>query len=667
MHRTYEIDILLLLEGLSVPVSAAQISFGINQPAVASFDLVPLKELLDIKPRTFAQFFVKDYMNDNEFKLAFEGEVYATGFAVHAAGQRAFQIQCMDMTNYWDHVPLRFLDVSSNTITNPEISTGIQQDSIKTTTILTDVSNYLAEELSKMMTENKNDVAKALEAFIEKFANINAFYKSCSDRYKMPSRVSAASSENISATLKFKTTTDLMKGLVQARGGDRSFREVLMYFLSMAFHEVVTVPFPTYADSTIKQYLFKPHAMSLAPPKCNIVFPNLYTSMNINRNFFAEPTRLLMKVPPTSLIKETPAAFDRLYPAPAFYEKILQSRATNENRFVGAENPDTTKGINNGQYGTKADGNHPYSKVATQDFMNFSKEEMMKGIFSAPTLDIPDVIQFMISEAKENNPSENMDTMLADTAYYMYYRGRYAQRTSHISGRLNIGVVPGFPVMFIDDQDSAMNVVAVLENVTHTFSGAGNCGTHYQISHARQVEEKADFTPNTFAEPPVPPWFDRARFGETQSASSVFSTKGAGAELRKELGTVQGFVTNFGSKMNWYYQSLLGCDVSTDENNKSIMEAARRYAKEFANAEDKEAYTRDIIKRKFATITDAMKFMGATGSVSAQTGRATTAAYSGGLLTTSSVAEYADVLKKRRDVIVKYKDRLGTNKSFNGS
>lgn len=666
MHRTYELSTLLLIEGISVPLSAAQVSFSVNQPAVATFDLVPLKDILDIRPRSFVQFFAKDYMGDNNFKLMFEGEVYGYGFAVQASGHRAFRIECMDITNYWDHAPLRFLNLSADHMANKEFLVGKNSESTKTIPSIQDPTNYLSEQLSKLLEDNDNDVTKALVAFMDKFANINDFYKNNSVRYNTPKRVYAAGSGKIAEIVKFKPTADLLKGIINNRGGDLSFREVVNYFLNLCFHEVVTVPFPTYSGGRMKQFIFKPDSLTLAPPRCNVVFPNQFMDMNINRNFFAEATRVLMKAPPASLIGATNVAFDKYFAAPGFYERFYKTQFPFDTTYSGYSDSQTSVGVTDKLYGelTPKPG-HEYANNGNTDMMNYSKEEYMKGIFAAPTQVVPDVLQYMIEQSKESKTQDDVDTMLASTAYFLYYKGRYAQRTSIITGRLNFSPVPGFPILFIDDQDSSMNVVAALNTVTHSFSTSGGSVTTYHITHARQTEEKADFGASTFAEPPIPPWFDKAVFGSTEPANSVIQSKGAGAKIRSDVGTPQGYVTNFGTKPNSYYQDLLGCDAATDSKNPSIMEAARRYATEFSSAEDKEAYIRDVIVRKYTSINDAMKFMGASGSISVGP-TSVKANYSGGRLTDGS-GMFDSILKERRSIIKKYTDRLNTNKSFSGS
>jgi hypothetical protein len=671
MHRTYELSPLLLIEGISVPISAAQVTFTVNQPAIGVFDVVPIKEILDIRPRSFVQFFVRDYAGDNNYKLMYEGEVYGFGFSVQASGSRAFRIETMDLSNYWDHARTRFLNLGAQQIMSPVYRTGVTDNSTQSFTSVTEETNYIAQELEGLLEKYGNDVTKALRDFMYKFGNINEFYGNAYNRYRTADRIYAASAENLAQLITFKVTKDLIDGLVEAQGNDTTFREIVNYFLNMSMHEIVTVPFPRITGGAMRQFIFKPQPYVMAPPVCNVIFPNQYFDMSVNRNFFTEPTRVIMQAPPTSLLGTPDPTLTKVFPAPGFYEKFYHAQNPWDTKFSSFTDSTTGEGVNKYKHSDSVPaGGHAYATVA-HDFMNFSKEEYMKGIFSAPTLQIPGSLQFYIENGKQDNDGKpldqnKIDQMLANTSYYMYYVGRYAQRRSTIQGRLNFNAVPGFPIMFIDDQDSAMNVVAVLESVTHVFSTGGGSSTIYNISHARQVEEKSDYSTDSFAEPPVPPWFNQDVFGRAAPADSVISKSGAGARIRSDMGgKVSGHVNNYGSSMDGYYQELFGCDAATDKNHKTIMEAARRYAREFSAEYDKEAYVRRITSRKYADITATMNFMGAKGSFTATTTNVT-AKYSGGRLT-SAEGLYGTILKERRGVIERYVEKLKNNKSFSGS
>lgn len=48
----------------------------------------------------------------------------------------------------------------------------------------------------------------------------------------------------------------------------------------------------------INSFIIKPPTFYTAPPACNVLFPDLYTSFSASRMFLEEPTRLLLRTPP---------------------------------------------------------------------------------------------------------------------------------------------------------------------------------------------------------------------------------------------------------------------------------------------------------------------------------------------------------------------------------
>jgi len=110
------LHIRLFLEGEEVPVISANITIATSSPATASIQVIPLDELLDLKPRTMVHLFFLDTKVDKgvddtgrsffmgvegSYKLLFSGEV--VGIAVQKTPQtRGTILQCVDFTTYWD-------------------------------------------------------------------------------------------------------------------------------------------------------------------------------------------------------------------------------------------------------------------------------------------------------------------------------------------------------------------------------------------------------------------------------------------------------------------------------------------------------------------------------------------------------------------------------------
>ena len=53
--------------------------------------------------------------------------------------------------------------------------------------------------------------------------------------------------------------------------------------------------FETATDKIIGSIIFKPHVYTLAPPSCNVLFPNMFDQLSYQENFMNETTRVQMK------------------------------------------------------------------------------------------------------------------------------------------------------------------------------------------------------------------------------------------------------------------------------------------------------------------------------------------------------------------------------------
>jgi len=110
----------LFLEGVEVPTTSAVVRFGVNQPATAQIQIVPIPEAFELKPRTMVHLF---YEKDNDKpRILFSGEIMAIGSGKSVAS-RSFAIHCTDFTSYWDAAKIYFYDVLDFNIYGRIVST----------------------------------------------------------------------------------------------------------------------------------------------------------------------------------------------------------------------------------------------------------------------------------------------------------------------------------------------------------------------------------------------------------------------------------------------------------------------------------------------------------------------------------------------------------------
>lgn len=134
----------LFLEGQEVPVISAQVQATLFAPASAAIQVVPLDEVLSLKPRTMVHLFFLEEplvssvkgelvrqnlvgarvtnekgvaqdtaLSDQVYKLLFCGELVGFSF-VKTPMSRAVILQCLDHSNYWDFLQAMMLDYGPN-------------------------------------------------------------------------------------------------------------------------------------------------------------------------------------------------------------------------------------------------------------------------------------------------------------------------------------------------------------------------------------------------------------------------------------------------------------------------------------------------------------------------------------------------------------------------
>jgi hypothetical protein len=123
----------LFLEGVEVPVIAAQVVIQPSQPAVASIQIVPTDSALLLLPRTYVSLYYLDSeltaedrrisdtidqtkidrfdVEDERYRLMFCGEVTGLNYQ-KTPSSRSVVLQCMDLSTYWDTCYQWFADYS---------------------------------------------------------------------------------------------------------------------------------------------------------------------------------------------------------------------------------------------------------------------------------------------------------------------------------------------------------------------------------------------------------------------------------------------------------------------------------------------------------------------------------------------------------------------------
>jgi hypothetical protein len=679
----------LFLEGLEVPLIGATITHTVNQASIAYVDVVPHEHAYNIKPRTHVVIAVRDYMNpelEYPYVTAWEGEVFGISFG-RTTSSRSLSLQCIDYSGYWDNAMLHFL----NTMNSGGLGSGdlaemgldlevAKQLNIKTKPVGTSVASFFDNTFDDTIRKG-GDFLDAFVAMYKDVTSTNDFFKAGEDRFKITKRFRIKSSGALTELIKDNAAKSWMSGLVNKMGGFTTMRSVVQDLLSLIFHDFVSVPFAssnTYAQRKDKKaeasvagatvdtafetiaakeagtdgvttgsFVFKPQLYMCPPPVCNIFFPEEYSSFQYSRNFFREPTRLVYK----PVLPQVAAGGERPILPYCFQPDSFKNFMVGNGSGWGPFQNSTDFGVGAGVT-FKSYGEQEGATVMRQ--INFmTNEERLKGMWISMESAVPASNQ--LDAALENAGKKDF---LEKVAKYLLYKKRYQGRTLQITSHLKLSVVPGFPVLVLDDGDTNQNVVAYCDSVTHRIFAQEGGFTSASLSYARVVGEQG-VSGEMLEEPVLPPWFDKAVFGaadpKTGEVAALPKTSGLSPYYKELLGT-KGFVP-----ITEYYKK--------DGAPVTLRVAVSRILQEYKSAKKRGAattqtYIAKVTSRSYTRVRDTFRFLGAAGR-DPDTRTTSFMEFSGGPYSTADKV-WGSTAKVRRKAVAAYRDAMKNNRGSRG-
>lgn len=692
----------LLLEGKEVPFIGATITCTVGQASIAYIDVVPHQTINNVKPRTLAQIFVRDYnapapmeaMN-YPYILAWEGEVFGFSFG-KTPNSRQFSLSCIDKTSYWDNVVTYFFNPQQALGQSTEGLAGAGRDvtdsqksgtPVKTSSFSTSslYRQIFESALSDSSSKNKREDGTRkdfLDAFIDVYnslSSINTFYKAAESRLRITERIRLHSSGKLTSLIKNDEARKWFEGIAGGFSGYTTLRSVIQDLMSIIFHDYVSIPFPAQVDSknaatkkdpvqfrsdaktkTIGSFVFKPNLYMMPPPNCNIFFPDEYSSFQYNRNFFQEPTRLIY-VPelPRFQGAQNPVTLAHVYQPDSFNHFMLAKGGFSAAGFLDASNPLKVSE----EYGYKGQPDSSEFKVnnngSKREQQFLTNEEKMKGVFMVRQGMVPAATQFIT-----NLTDEGKKTISNGVAKYLFFKHRFENRQVQITSHLKMSVVPGFPVLVLDDSDADQSIIAYCSSVTHRIYATEGGYTNVSLSYARTVVEQ-DSTGTKQNPYIIPPWFEESIFGSMKKPAASKAAK----EEVDELGETQHVS---GAGLSSFYASLLGEKGSTSTadatKEETMVGASRALLKQYRAVRSKtsgdiQAFIAKITAREYVSMRQAMKFLGAGTSRKDLT--TPFVEFFGDKLAGKGALDEAQV-SARRSVVDKYIAKLKGSRGFRG-
>jgi hypothetical protein len=204
--------------------------------------------------------------------------------------------------------------------------------------------------------------------------------------------------------------------------------------------------------------LFRPDVWFCAPPRCNVLFPDDYYSLNFGRNYMAEITRLLLRT--YSSFFGPDILFDKYYYAPA---------------LPGLKGPTAKKGKKAATIVQKS-----FLKLvdSRRDVM---EHELYTGVLPKfERAGSHKVLGLRTGKTLGGGVDVGYAQRLAN---FLFFKYRYAARQMSVVGPFNPYLVAGFPCVVLDkpiDVDGSIRVRKELERFSDDLSSIKELtGTHY--------------------------------------------------------------------------------------------------------------------------------------------------------------------------------------------
>lgn len=694
----------LFLEGIEVPFIGASITNTVNQATICYIDLVPHAVINNIKPRTLVHLMVRN-INDATgkfpFVLAFQGEVFGYNFG-KTTTSRSFSISCIDQSSYWDNVLTYFFnpqqslgqgaeqmvsEFNNQTIAQKGAAASIKVSHSENAYYKTVINKAFAEAKRKGKTA---DLFDGLVAIFKDIGGVNDFYSMAEERLRISDRIAAASSGAVEKLLQQQEALDWLMGIASRASGFSSLRMVVNDLMSVLFHDFASISFPglvandsvkmsltkSKVPTTIGEFLFKPNMFMVAPPVCNIFFPDEYSSFNFSRNFFQEPTRLAYKpeIPSFAGAGISGVVLPPVYEPESFAHFMKGPRgAKMPKEFRGPSDTqvdeDKDGGTDPGQFGDKdiVKGKPREStngKKREQFFL--TNEEKLKGIMLTQESMVPAASQFRQSVSEVGRTSFSKQV-----AKYMFNKKKFETRQIQITSHLKMSVVPGFTALILDDSSAEQNITAYCSSVTHRIYCNQGGYTNTTLSYARTVKEQ-DQASGKAGEPLIPPWMSEEIFGKKGKPSATKNKKvsesvaKAGEQVIVPDALSDYFLKLLGEKGSMTinkYTSEPTLQGATDKILEDYREIKKKGGESVASMID------TVTSRRYISMDEAFAFIGATpkGGSSA----ADFVEYSGPRLfdakrSDGTTASDVSQLKLRRKVIFDYRDALRASRGFRG-
>jgi len=491
----------VLLEGVNVPFLSAVVSVALDGPAQASISLASTAALTMLKAKTLVHIFFRVESTggspDPNWYLLFEGEVSGDSPS-RDPSSRSYAIRAEGLTNNWFRCKLYMIKgdgpVGGDAETAKSVGTASpdQANVYVIESKWTDYSEFVQGNAGEPL--NPGATYKSLLARIE---GVNDYFKGLQTRLKIKERVYAAQDSELSELVKSKL---FFEQVFNAEAGASlstvaPVMQLINVLTEMTYYEWVEVVAPSRMD---RQIIFKPKLYFAPPPCCNVLFPGRYTTQSGDRDFMAEPTRLIATL--ESSLDTTPGGdgvSTTYYYSPRELSEAVDAIL--------------------GKFSSGSDGRKLQAALKELNNTFLTEEEKNKGIvdayvnFSAAEWSVFNTAKGATAEGKPDKDAQHK--YIQHITDFKFATQRFQNRSKSYGAAFNPYHVVGFPFLALS---SAGNSLGLLESISHTFSPNGG-GTSLTVAYNREIGVRFKgaagrsraFSAERFAFPDNPPWLNK--------------------------------------------------------------------------------------------------------------------------------------------------------------
>lgn len=575
----------VFLEGVQIPFNTMTLVMAQGQPSTLTIELMPVRELFDVKPRTLVQAF---YDQGEGSRVFFEGEVVAHGFAKASSGGRMMTLTCQDFSNYWLYSYVFFLKqgmvepLAFSLDDEVKIFTGLDSAQVNDKTQQKRIFPIrgIGDKAVQLFSGANKDMAAGIRDLLGAIGDTNAFYSTRFTKLRIQDRLFAMPDGQLRFLLDPELNEALRETLFRLDSFTPIFQaaELLLQILYQNFWPL-SMPSLNPVNKNPINFAIVPSTFLTAPPRCNVIFPDLHEGFSYGRNFLAEPTRMELF---------TPSAIDgqpQFYFSPPGFRAILDKvkAAQSKNQPIGLQ--DLLISDPNPELDETLRGIVPERCSLQLDVFSRARASVLRRV---------------------TNPTEEANKTIRRTnesiVDFQFLLRKFENRAFPVQMPFNPNIHPAFPVLLLDREARLFGSPRM---ISHTLDGEGHASTAIQCSYARHKDVIGDVISSP------PPWINRS-FVPDGIGEDAFSF----VDLEGKNQTVQGaYPGMIGSGMRSILSAALpvydakGTFVN-DRKPTSQEDAANLLFGQYVRSGDKEAFVTEYTRREVETEAEALKFLG---------------------------------------------------------